>query len=54
MVLDLAKRAGRSGKPLSLTVLRTNRARALYLRLGFVETKRDENKIYMALTGGTA
>ena len=39
--------ARRLGKPLRLSVLRGNRARALYERLGFAVTEETETKVWM-------
>jgi ribosomal protein S18 acetylase RimI-like enzyme len=44
---DLLQRADSIGKPVTLEVMHGNRARRLYLRLGFKPTGRDPDKIQM-------
>ncbi len=44
---DLLGRAEAAGKPVTLDVMHGNRARRLYLRLGFRQTGRDADKVQM-------
>ena len=47
MIKDLLQRATALGKPVTLDVMHGNRARRLYLRLGFHRTGQDADKIQM-------
>lgn len=47
VIRDLSARAESVGLPLRLRVLRENRAKALYARLGFVRTGGTESPVLM-------
>jgi len=47
LVRDLCREAAGSGKPVRLTVLQANPARALYERLGFHVTETVEPRVHM-------
>ena len=48
----LIEEAARTGKPVTLGVVKINPARRLYERLGFKRTHEDEHKVYMRLEPG--
>ena len=47
IIQDVLAEANRAGLPVALSVLRLNRARRLYERLGFVATSEDETHFHM-------
>jgi len=47
LIKDLLRRADALGKPVTLDVMHGNRARLLYLRLGFRQTGRDADRTQM-------
>lgn len=47
LIEDLLARATALGKPVTLEVMHGNRARRLYLRLGFRQTGQDADKVQM-------
>lgn len=47
LITDLIDQATRNGQPMTLAVVRKNRARQLYERLGFRVLDEDDRKFYM-------
>ena len=54
LIYTLQDRARAAGKPIALNVIRGNRAKALYERLGFAAVGGDEEKVRMLWNGAMA
>ncbi|MBL1219732.1 GNAT family N-acetyltransferase [Chryseobacterium sp. L7] len=49
---DILKEASSAGKPVALSVLKTNKAQHLYMSLGFKTVDEDEHSFFMEFQGG--